>query len=158
MRPILLFLLLTALSCNTNDNKQKETTGKTTETVNSIKKDSAPPAGNNKVTDVPVNAPNTPVTDNLPGASKYTGSWVGQGEDRIMINYSNGQYLITLDADNTSQPNKTVVKAKEENGKLIVEPGIYYGYNGMSTMIPIGNNKLVLHSGRNTYTYERPQY
>ncbi len=158
MRPALLFLLLTALSCNSNDNKPKETTGKTTEIVNNIKKDSAPPAAKTNVNDLPVNAPNTTADDNLPGAAIYTGSWVGQGEDKIMISYSNGQYLITLDADNDSQPNKTVVKAKEDKGKLLVEPGIYYGYNGMSTMVPVGKNKLVLHSGSNTYSYEKPQY
>jgi hypothetical protein len=83
--------------------------------------------------------------------SKFTGSWTGQGQDNILISFNNGQYFIKLDADNSGQP---VVKAKEKNGKLIVDPGIYYGYNGISTMTLVGK-KLILKAGTHSYSYTR---
>jgi hypothetical protein len=106
-------------------------------------------AGNN-------NTDNTSGNEQSTDPSKFTGSWVGQGMDYIEIRFNNGQYFITLDADNTSKPNKTVIKAKEENGKLIVDPGISYGFNGTSTMTLVGK-KLILKAGNSTYTYERRQ-
>ena len=119
-----------------------------------LQKDSIKAANKIQANDQTTNT-NSPATEPATDPSKFTGSWVGQGQDMIVIRYDNGQYFITLDADNDSQPNKTVVKAKEENGKLIVEPGIAYGYNGTSTMTLVGSKKLILKYGRTSYTYER---
>ena len=158
MRLLIFILAITFYSCGSNDTKQKELDLKEKELALkekelSFQNDSVNAANKTPVTNQPNNT-NTPVNEPAADPSRYTGQWVGQGQDLIMINYSNGQYFITLNADNTS-PNKTIVKAKEENGKLIVEPGISYGYNGISIMTLVGSKKLVLRSGKSGYTYER---
>ena len=158
MRLLIFILALTLYSCSSNDTKQKELDLKEKELALKEKelifqKDSMNAANKTTVTNQ-TNNNNPPVNESSADPSRYTGQWVGQGQDLIMINYSNGQYFITLDADNTSA-NKTIVKAKEENGKLTVEPGISYGYNGISTMTLVGSKKLVLRSGNSSYTYER---
>lgn len=161
MRLLIFIITLTIISCTSNNNKQKELDQKEKELTAkenqlNLRQDSVKKAAEMVSKDqTPVAQPvaSQPMTN----PSKYTGQWIGQGQDMIEIKYDNGQYFITLDADNSSQPNKTVVKAKEENGRLLVDPGISYGYNGMSTMTPIGNRKLVLKSGRDSYTYERSE-
>lgn len=159
MRLLIFILAITISSCGQNDSKQKELDLKERELALkekelNLQKDSMKAANKISANDQTTNTNsqgNEPSTD----PSKFTGSWVGQGQDMIEIRYNNGQYFITLDADNTSQPNKTVVKAKEENGKLIVDPGIAYGYNGTSTMTLVGSKKIILRSGSSNYTYER---
>jgi len=159
MRLFIFILAITISSCGQNDSKQKELDLKERE-LNlkekelNLQKDSMRIVNKIPSSDQTTNT-NPPVNEPATDPSKFTGSWIGQGQDMIMIRYANGQYFITLDADNTSQPNKTVVKAKEENGKLLVEPGIAYGYNGISTMTLVGSKKLILKSGSSNYTYER---
>ncbi len=159
MRLLIFILVLSISSCGQNDSKQKELDLKERELAVKekelkLQKDSLD-AVNKIAVNNQTNTTNTPVNEQATDPSKFTGSWTGQGQDLIEIRFNNGQYFITLDADNTSQPNKTIVKAKEENGKLIVEPGIAYGYNGISTMTLVGNKKLILKSGNSNYTYER---
>lgn len=164
MRLLIFILIITVSSCTQNDSKQKELDLKERELVVkekelNLQKDSLNAVNKTTVVKQPdvkeeTNTTNIPVNEPPANPSKYTGSWIGQGQDQIEIRYNNGQYFITLDADNTSQPNKTVLKAKEENGYLLVEPGLYYGYNGTSTMTLVGT-KLVSKSGPHKYIYER---
>lgn len=155
MRLHFFLLPIMIISCQTSISKQNAPEQKEKEmnrrkdslevATNMINKDKKPIANP---------APNEP----LANPSKYTGQWIGQGQDMIEINYNNGQYLITLDADNSNQTKKKIIKAKEKNGCLQVDPGICYGYNGMSIMTPVGTKKLVLKSGKNKYTYERAEH
>ncbi len=160
MRLLIFILAITISSCGQSDSKQKELDLKEKELNLKEKELTLQKDSMNAANKISTNEPttttnnNTPVNEPATDPSKFTGSWVGQGQDLIQIRYDNGQYYITLDADN-SKPNKTVIKAKEENGKLLVEPGIAYGYNGTSTMTLVGSKKLVLKSGSSNYTYER---
>jgi hypothetical protein len=179
MKLLIFLLAITFSSCGQNDSKQKELALKERELAVkekelNLQKDSLNAINKIAVSDQPdkdqnnsnqsnsnettadQSSDNNSSNEQPSDPSKFTGSWVGQGQDYIEIKYSNGQYFITLDADNSSQAKKTIIKAKEENGKLIVEPGIYYGYNGTSTMTLTGKKKLVLKSGKNTYSYGRP--
>ena len=159
MRQLFILLAIAVISCTGNNNKQDELDKKEKELAVkerelNQRKDSLQVAtimvsNNQKPMD------NPPTNESLTDPSKYTGQWVGQGEDMINIAYSNGQYLITLDYNNPDKMLNTIINAREDKGSLLVDPGIYYGYNGMSTMTLSGTNKLVLKSGKNSYTYER---
>ena len=159
MRQLFFLLAFAVISCTNNNSKQDELDKKEKELAVKEKelnqrKDSLQDA--TKMVSNNQQPTETPATnESMADPSKYTGQWVGQGEDMINIAYSNGQYLITLDYNNTDNPNKLIIKAKEVNGSLLVDPGIYYGYNGMSTMTLSATNKLVLKSGKNSYSYER---
>ena len=159
MRQLFILLAIAVISCTGNNNKQDELDKKEKELAVKEKelnkrKDSLQDAtkmvsNNQKPMD------NPPTSGSLTDPSKYIGQWVGQGEDMIDIAYSNGQYQITLDYNNPDKMVNTIIKAREDKGSLLVDPGIYYGYNGMSTMTLSGTNKLVLKSGKNSYSYER---
>lgn len=153
MRNIIIILSVILISCGQSGSKN-ETAASSDKTAPVVVKDQK---DNLQVVTHPVASEQSGSsgnisTDNAANQSTYTGAWTGQGQDRIEISFSNGVYFIKMDADNSGKP---IVKAKEEGGKLIVDPGIYYGYNGMSTLTPVGSKKLVLRSGKNTYTYER---